>query len=39
MTDTYERAQLRPAPESFLDPKLINEIAADGVDERRRGLL
>lgn len=30
---------LRPAPESFLEPELIAEISASGVDSTRRGLL
>lgn len=30
---------LRPAPESFLEPELIADISAKGVDSTRRGLL
>ncbi len=41
MRDDAESAQghVRPAPESFLDPALVADISANGVNQQRRGLL
>ena len=38
-SNANHRGHIRPAPESFLEPELVADISANGVDEQRRGLL
>lgn len=37
--DIGSRGHLRPAPESFLEPELVADISAHGINSARRGLL